>query len=63
MSIISAVHTLRQCGYSVACLPARAGRPHTLWLVRRSTDWAAHTLPAGGRLVANQLVAFAAALP
>jgi len=63
MAPIEASHICEQCGYSVRFLPARAGRPEAQWLVRNAADWAAYTLPAGGRFTASQLVAFAAALP
>ena len=63
MSPLQASHLCEQCGYSVRFLPARQGRTEALWLVRNAADWSAHTLPAGGRFTAPQLVAFAAALP
>ena len=61
MTTREAAHTCQDCGYLVNRLPARAGRPEPLWVVKRGPDWG-HTLPAGGKFTGPQLVAFTEAL-
>lgn len=62
MTTREAVHTCRQCGYLVDYLPARTGRPETLWTVKLGSAWGLD-LPHGGKFTAPQLVAFTEALP